>query len=194
MVGTYRKWWRFRHALSEVGGLAVPTLLTPDPDTDLTAPTTGSMPSTEDFDNWLVTEEKWRSFSWNPVVTPVVVAGGWRWSRERQSGLSRKPTWAAASRFYETYLRAELPNLIDWRARRAIAAAYHPKAPERPEKEWEVRLSGRDTTALDAERLRLIAVCHALEARVAAAANLAELEALEWFSDGVWRPATEDQT
>ena len=41
-------------------------------------------------------------------------------------------------------------------------------------------------TAQDAERVRLIAVCHALEVSINAATTTAQLEAIDLTSDSVW--------
>ena len=77
---------------------------------------------------------------------------------------SNKPTWteletADEEAEFEEH-KERLRTVLDEEATRRIAVAYHPGAAERPEKEWQVRMSGKDLTAPDAERKRLIARCH----------------------------------
>lgn len=193
-MGTLRKWRRVKEAL-RAEGRAVPGHVTPDPGTDFTAPTTGAFPSIEDMESWVVTETKWAALSWSPVVTPVHEAdGSWSWQKYREPGVSRKPTWTVAMRIFQRWMRSTfLPQVIGVYASRHIARVYHPDAGEDRNKEWEVRFGGGDMTKKDAERKRMIAVCHALEAQVKAAATLAQLEAIDYHSDSVWAPPAGDR-
>ena len=192
-MATRRKWRRVKQALRDGGGLKVSGLVTPDPDTDWTAPTTGPFPDVGSVEDWEVTRQNWASLSWNPVITPVWNADGtWKWSRESVD-VGPKPTWAQMTAVYRRWMKETfLPEVVNLYARRAIAAAYHPDAAHDRDKEWQVRLSGADMTAKDAERVRMVGVCRALEARVRAATTLAQLEAIDYHSDSVWAPPAGD--
>ena len=101
-----------------------------------------------------------------------------------------KPTWSA---LVAALAGARLGTLPDALIRRAnaqakarIAVAYV-GVPDRIE-ELTRRANGRTTAAQDAERTRLVAVCHGLEARIRAAGTIAALEQIDVASDGVWTP------
>ena len=47
-------------------------------------------------------------------------------------------------------------------------------------------MNGRATAAQDAERVRLVALCHALERRIGEAATIEALEAIDVTSDAAW--------
>lgn len=191
-MATRRKWRRVKQALRDGGGLQVSGLVTPDPGTDRTAPTTGPFPDIETMEDWELTAEKWKALSWDPVITPVWNADGtWGWSRE-PVGLGPKPTWAKAMAIYRQWMKDTfLPEVVNVYAARNIARIYHPEAAHDRNKEWEARfsLSAAESALKDAERKRMIGVCHALEAKVKAATTLAELEAIDYHSATVWRPA-----
>ena len=117
--------------------------------------------------------------------------GTWGWSRE-PVGLGPKPTWAKAMAIYRQWMKDTfLPEVVNVYAARNIARIYHPEAVHDRNKEWEVRfsLSAAESAPNDAERKRMIGVCHALEAKVKKATTLAELEAIDYHSATVWRPA-----
>ena len=134
-----------------------------------------------------LTQEDWDDYQWNP---PEYMTHEYP---DADPDASDKPTW-------QQILDASIPakqgrisnNLIftaNQEVTRRIALAYHPLAGRARNKEWQVRLSGIDLTAQDAERVRLIAVCHAIEVRINAATTTTQLEAIDIASDSVWNVA-----
>ena len=105
---------------------------------------------------------------------------------------SAKPTWADLQSWHQAYRLGWLPGELVWQVNdqctRRIAETYHHAARDR-NKEWQVRLSGINTVAQDAERVRLIAVCHAFEAKIRAAATLTQYEAIDPASEALWSGA-----
>ena len=99
-----------------------------------------------------------------------------------------KPTWAAlvaAARAAQLgRLPAALIRQANVEAKARIAAAYVGRPDRIEELTW--RLNGRATAAQDAERARLVAVCHALERRIGEAATVEALEAIDVASDAAW--------
>ena len=78
--------------------------------------------------------------------------------------------------------------ILDREATHRIAAVYHHQAPLRPEKEWQVRLSGEDMTELDAKRVRLVAIHEDLKTWILASTGVDELVALvhQMYDDATW--------
>jgi len=109
---------------------------------------------------------------------------------------SPKPTWAALVAAERAARLGALPVALIARAnaqaKARIAAAYA-GTPNRIE-ELTRRLNGRATAAQDAERARLVAVCHALERRIGEAGTIDALEAIDVTSDAVWAAPDEGGT
>ena len=196
MPGTRRKWSRFKVGLIDGGGLIVPNSITPDPATDFTVAPVVNAAAPEEMEEWTVTERAWNALSWSTAITPIYSGSAWEWNRYTEPGISPKPTWTKVIEIYKAWLKSTfLPTIIDTYASRYIAQIYHSKAAADRNKEWQARLSmaAAELAPKDAERVRMIGVCHALEARVKAATTLAELEAIDWFSPSVWLPPPEDE-
>ena len=140
----------------------------------------GSRPGGQDTD---FDEERWNQTRFNPPsALPDLDT--------LDPNASPKPTWA---RLVEVDGIASLAGLRDERvyqanaeATRRIAVNYHPMADMDRNKEWQVRFSGDDLTAENAERARLVTVCHNIETRIAAATTEAELNAIDPFADSEW--------
>ena len=101
---------------------------------------------------------------------------------------SPKPAWAALVEAARTARLGRLPAALIARAnaeaKARIAIAYA-GTPDRIEEAIR-RLNGRASPAQDAERARLVAVCHGLEARIRAARTIEALEAIDVASDAAW--------
>ena len=99
-----------------------------------------------------------------------------------------KPTWAALVEAERAARLGALPAALiaeaNAHARARIASAYVGRPDRIEELTW--RLNGRASPAQDAERARLVAVCHGLEARIRAAGTIEALEAIDVASDAVW--------
>ena len=106
---------------------------------------------------------------------------------------SAKPTWADLQSWDRTDRLAALPSelvkAVNEQCADRIAKAYHPGGARDRNKEWQVRLSGVGTAVEDVERVRLIAVCHAFEAKIRAATTIAEYEAIDPASQAMWSGA-----
>ena len=129
----------------------------------------------------------WDFYQWNPPEYLVGVEGFEDYG-QLDPDASPKPTWDAIRSAYEAArlgpLRAELIDRANAQAKRRIAIAYA-GVDDRLE-ELTQRLNGRATAAQDAERLRLIAVCHALEERIGVAETVEALEATDVTTDAAW--------
>ena len=138
--------------------------------------------------DWWCNQERWEeSWRWNPENTyyknPIP---------DPDPNASPKPTWQEMLDAYTAY------KLIDRRticlglayqaATQRIALLYHPKAVEQPEREWQVRLSGEDVSAMDEKRVGLISVYDTLKARIENGTTVAEFDAIEAdiISDLTW--------
>ena len=143
----------------------------------------GSYPGGIDLD---FDEARWTAYQWNP---PAGLADDPEFA-VADPNASPKPTWAAlvAANAVASLanLRADKLQQANDEATRRIALTYHAGADLNPLKEFQERLSGRDQTANDAERVRLVSVCHALEARIEAATTEAELTAIDPSDDTEW--------
>ena len=99
-----------------------------------------------------------------------------------------KPTWAALVAAEQAARLGSLPAALIARAnaqaKARIAAAYVGRPDRIDELTW--RLNGRATAAQDAERARLVAVCHALEQRIGEAETIEALEAIDVTSEAEW--------
>lgn len=99
-----------------------------------------------------------------------------------------KPAWAALVEAERAARIGALPAALirqaNAEAKARIAAAYVGTADRIEELTW--RLNGRASAAQDAERVRLIAVCHALERRIGEAATIEALEAIDVAGDAAW--------
>ena len=146
-------------------------------------PPAGWDATTETFPAWAIARELRRVGEANGISDPDPDAGP-------------KPTYdglvVAAAEAHVENTRNAIALAADDEARRRIAIVYHPDAGYDRSKEWEVRLGGGDMAARDTERVRLVAVCHALEARIAAAATISDLGAIDVDDDAVWAPPEED--
>ena len=135
------------------------------------------------------TEQEWLDYSYNP---PGLALAAYPLADD-SSDVRSKPTYAelvaAATAAYLDQISPALVALVNRRCTDRIARVYHRHANDYRSKEWHVRLSGIDTTVQDAERVRLIAVCHAFEAKISAAATVAEYEAIDPESEAVWSGA-----
>ena len=104
------------------------------------------------------------------------------------AGASPKPTWDALVEAERAARLGSLPAALVRRAnaeaKARIAIAYA-GTPDRIE-EITRRLNGRATAAQDAERARLVAVCHALERRIGEAQTVEALEAIDVTSEAAW--------
>ena len=99
-----------------------------------------------------------------------------------------KPTWDALVEAERAARLGALPAALirqaNAQAKARIAAVYVGTADRIEELTW--RMNGRATAAQDAERVRLVAVCHALERRIGEAATIEALEAIDVTSDAAW--------
>ncbi len=99
-----------------------------------------------------------------------------------------KPTWDALVAAERAARLGSLPAALireaNRQAKARIAAAYVGRASRIEELTW--RMNGRATAAQDAERARLVALCHALERRIGEAATIEALEAIDVTSDAAW--------
>ena len=134
--------------------------------------------------NTPITEAEWNNYQWNPPQYMIDQ------HPDIDPDASVKPTWQQITdAVAPARLAQDLPQMIklaNSEATRRIAVNYHPQAGIDRNKEWEVRFFGVDLTAQNAERIRLIAVCHALEVRINAAQTIVELDAIDIESDSVW--------
>ena len=133
------------------------------------------------------TEEAWDAYRWNPP-------GEYPYNTNSppDPNASPKPTWQELVDANAAY------KLIDRRticlshayqaATQRIALLYHPEADFRPEREWQVRLSGEDVSAMDEKRERLISVYDTLKVRIENGTTVAEFDAIEAdiISDLTW--------
>ena len=134
-------------------------------------------------------EAEWRAYGWNP---PEYLVGreGFEacWEADPEAG--PKPTWAALVEAERAARLGALPGALirqaNAQAKARIAAAYVDTPDRIEELIW--RLNGRATAAQDAERARLVAVCHALERRIGEAATIEALEAIDVTGDAAWVP------
>ena len=130
-------------------------------------------------------DESWEDYQWNP---PDYLDYD-----EPDPQASPKPTFLAieaAARAADLLDRqAGLKRRFKKACHEKIAAAYHPQAATDPHREWEVRLSGQDTTAADAERARLVARYQQYRQQIDEAVDivhLAPLDALDPDADSTW--------
>ena len=78
---------------------------------------------------------------------------------------------------------ADCLQSLDDVATRKIAGIYHPEAGRDRNKEWQVRLSGGDLTAHDAQRDLIIEVYRRIKGNIEAATTLARLKEIEGSRD-----------
>ena len=145
-----------------------------------------------------LTEDIWTR---NPWLEPVQIA---YWATNQSyfyriilhppnPATSAKPTWAELQSWHQADRLAALPSelvkAVNKQCADRIAKAYHPGGARDRNKEWQVRLSGIITVAQDVERVRLIAACHAFEAKISAATTIAEYEAIDPASEALWSGA-----
>ena len=99
-----------------------------------------------------------------------------------------KPTWAALVAAERAARLGALPAALireaNRQAKARIAAAYVGRPSRIEELTW--RMNGRASPAQDAERARLVALCHALERRIGEAETIEALEAIDVTSDAAW--------
>ena len=122
---------------------------------------------------------RWRKIGWNPA--------------ERQQGFEVPDPRASAKPAF-SFLEAELALLecdpeelrydLGLACEAAITAAYGARDRQH---ETQRRLAGQSTAAQDAERVRLIARCHAVEAQIEGARTIAQRKAiLARIKSGSW--------
>ena len=135
------------------------------------------------------TEQEWLDYGYNPPGRGLAHKP----AADDNSSVRSKPTYAGLVAAALAGHLAELPLYLVEQVNRQctdrIAEAYHPGAAEDRHREWQVRLSGVNTATQDAERVRLIAVCHAFEVKISAAVTLAEFEAINPDSEALWSGA-----
>ena len=99
-----------------------------------------------------------------------------------------KPTWDALVAAERAARLGALPAALireaNRQAKARIAAAYVGQPNRIEELTW--RMNGRATAVQDAERVRLVALCHALERRIGEAETIEALEAIDVTSDAAW--------
>ena len=99
-----------------------------------------------------------------------------------------KPTWDALLAAERAARLGALPGALireaNAQAKARIAAAYVGQPNRIEELTW--RMNGRATAVQDAERVRLVALCHALERRIGEAETIEALEAIDVTSDAAW--------
>ena len=140
--------------------------------------TPGSFPGGIDSE---FTEREWAQYQWNPpqglahvseyadVDTGPKVSAKFSW---------QQIMWAdGVAELKET--RADCLRQLDGIGTARIAELYHPDAARDRNKEWQVRLSGVDLTAQDAERAQIIEVYRTLKADIERASTLAELTGIK---------------
>ena len=133
---------------------------------------------------------QWRRYEWNPPeflpITPALLQE----YGDTDTDASDKPTWqelvAAKDVGLLTERRASLLRELDVEATERIARLYHPLGARERNKEWQVRLSGADLARQDGERVRMVAVYHALAGEIRLALNMDELAAIDVTEDSVW--------
>ena len=127
-------------------------------------------------------EELWALYDW--LYPPEGI------DRLAEEDASAKPSWVKITNALALVQHRDRSEHLILQANdestRRIALAYHPLAGRDRNKEWQVRLSEIDLATKDAERVRLIAVCHAIEASINAATTTAQLDAIDITSDSVW--------
>ena len=137
-----------------------------------------------DFD-----EARWNEYSWNPPDYLNDIPE----FELQDPAASEKPTWAELVEANGVAVLADLRSnkmyQVNFEATRRIAAIYHPDAARDRNKEWQVRLSGTDLTIQDAERIRLVTVCHNIETRISDASTEEELNTIDPTADSEWSPS-----
>ena len=135
------------------------------------------------------TEQEWLDYGYNPPGLGLIAEP----LADDSSDVRPKPTYAglvaAAQAEHLVELSRNLVTQVNRQCTDRIAEAYHPGAAEDRHREWQVRLSGVNIATQDAERVRLIAVCHAFEVKISAAVTLAEFEAINPDSEALWSGA-----
>ena len=131
-----------------------------------------------DLDGPVETEEQWRAARWNPPHGQVF--------EEPDGSASDRPTLERMALMLRTMNARPvlLDGLLNIACEAAIVAAY---GAYNRENETQIRLAGQATPEQEAERVRLIGRCHAVEAEIAAAADLTAYEAIRAKIDsGAW--------
>ena len=134
----------------------------------------------------LSTQMKWDSYDWNPpqFLTDI--------HPTPDPSASPKPTWEQLVNAYDKAVindaRERAYFYCDVEAEGRIAKLYHPQADRDRNKEYQVRLSGADTTEADAKRLECIEICHTFEGRIERARTAKQLEKImnDIRSDKSW--------
>lgn len=126
-----------------------------------------------------VDEARWNDARWNPAqgqkgyASPDITASG-------------KPSWEMITGAFARAMHTRETLLIhlDDKTTEAIIVAYDANSRN---KEINLRLAGEHTPAQDAERIRLIARCHAVEAAIESADTLEKRQAIrDMIDDGTW--------
>ena len=125
--------------------------------------------------------ETWGDYAWNPPIGYDEI------DDECSAKFSwRQILWAFGEAVTET-LKKDLTLKANLQCTQRIALAYHAGANYDRSKEWQARLNpNADLSVPNAERVRLIEVCHGLEARIEAAVGSYELESIVVEDDDVW--------
>ena len=122
---------------------------------------------------------EWDKYGWNPPEYLVNISGYEQyWLVDPNA--SPKPTWEELVNAYSKFLywdaKQTAINICDFEVTNRIAKLYHSKAHIDRNKEFEVRLSGADTTEADKKRLEYIAICHKFESQIEKAITVKQLE------------------
>ena len=99
------------------------------------------------------TKSEWDDYEYNPPQY-------FKQYENPDSNASPKPTWEKLVDAWQKYSYQQTKNqityILDQITTSRIALAYHPGADIKPEKEWQVRLSGKNTYEADQKRLHII--------------------------------------
>ena len=130
-------------------------------------------------------EQTWDAYQWNPPQYHEYKTG-------RDPKASPKPLWIELLNVHrQIFLKAPRDSALDvcdHETTVRIAELYHSDARVYPNKEYQVRLSGADTTEADEKRLEYIRICHVFEGRIERARTVKQLEKImsDIQSDKSW--------
>ena len=148
-------WENVLHCLTE-SGWDIPMYLVPDPSTDFT-----TIPINDNIiRNWIVTEQKWNSMSWNPWTVKAITNGVAEFIEiPAQSEQSEKPEWAQIFIIYPIWLVNRCISSINKEETKRICKAYisDQDVEQTVEQEmlYRLRASTVDLTPKNTERGRL---------------------------------------
>ena len=136
-------------------------------------------PGTEENSHEIWTRDIWNNYQWNPpqfseYTTP-------------DNKASDKPGWEQLLEQFDV-AEVEIARVfilldLDETATVRISKVYHIKADQNPEKEWQVRLSGKDTSKEDAERIRLVKRHNEIKQRIENTTDIKTLDRIKNILD-----------